>query len=222
VFHVRSSKSHTHNDDADTLPTNEQGLDNGISQIARKSTEQVFSWNYPLDITFRSTNVHGWPQVCLSVYGINMWGKDVIRGYGSTFVPTTPGRHVRYVRLFTPVSSSICRQVTSWLVSNPPEFFDSTFIAQGKGREVTRVQSSGTVKIVFVRSSEFDDPLLSRSRCVAPPYRRTCARAWTYYISQSYFTHDRRDRTLCQRTCATGGTPSAASADRWLIAPVRR
>lgn len=43
--------------------------------------------------------------------------------------------HVRYVHLYTPRSSSLWQQFTSWLTGNPPEFFDSKFIAQGKGRE---------------------------------------------------------------------------------------
>lgn len=128
------------------------GLEHGISQISRKSSgehQDVYTWNYPLDITFRTTNVHGWPQLVLSVYGINLMGKDVIRGYGCTHVPVTPGRHVRYVRLYTPVSSSWCQQLVAWLTGNPAEFFDAKFVAQGHGREVTRVKSRGTVKVVF-------------------------------------------------------------------------
>ena len=45
--------------------------------------------------------------------------------------------HVRYVRLFAPRSSSLCAQLVSWLTDNPPEFFDSKFVAQDKGREGT-------------------------------------------------------------------------------------
>ena len=37
----------------------------------------------------------------------------------------------------------------NYLIGAPPEYFDSNFVAQGKGREVTRVSSSGCVKIVF-------------------------------------------------------------------------
>lgn len=127
------------------------GLEHGISQIAQKGVghkNDSFVWNYPIDATFRSTNVHGWPQIVLSVYGINALGKDVIRGYGCVHMPVSPGRHVRYVRLYTPMSSSKCQQLTAWLTANPPEFFDAKFTSQARGREVTRVQSKGVAKLV--------------------------------------------------------------------------
>lgn len=136
------------------------GVEHGVSQISRRaasggggggfdSAGEVFTWNYPIEVMFRSTNVHGWPQIVISVYGLTMFGGDVIRGYGCTHLPTTPGRHVKYVPLYVPLSSSLCQRLTAWITGNPPEFFDSKFIAQGKGREVTRVRSQGRVKITF-------------------------------------------------------------------------
>ncbi len=72
-----------------------QGVEHGISQIAKKAgTNPVMVWNYPIDITFKALNVHGWPQIILSVYGLNFWAKDVIYGYGCTNIPTVPGRCV--------------------------------------------------------------------------------------------------------------------------------
>jgi B9 domain-containing protein 1 len=127
------------------------GVEKGMSQIAVNASgkDQLFVWNYPIDCTFYSTNVFGWPQLVVSVYGMNIFAEDVIQGYGCTHIPTVPGRHVRYVRLYTPVSSSLCQQFTSWMTCTPPEFFETKFIAQGKGREVTRVQSKGVLKIVI-------------------------------------------------------------------------
>lgn len=72
-----------------------QGAETGISQIARKSADfrRSLVWNYPLDISFRSTNPHGWPQLVLSVYGFNLFGRDYVRGYGSVRLPTQAGRY---------------------------------------------------------------------------------------------------------------------------------
>jgi B9 domain-containing protein 1 len=65
-----------------------------MSQIARISgNDQTFVWNYPIDITFKSTNPHGWPKLVLSCYTLNFWGTDVVQGYGWVHLPTVPGRY---------------------------------------------------------------------------------------------------------------------------------
>ena len=42
------------------------GLSDGLSQSARRRTGAVdhkVVWNFPIDVTFRSTSPYGWPQV---------------------------------------------------------------------------------------------------------------------------------------------------------------
>lgn len=34
------------------------------------------------------------PQLVLSVYGPDVFGNDVVRGYGATHIPITPGQSV--------------------------------------------------------------------------------------------------------------------------------
>ena len=50
-------------------------------------------WNFPLNITFKSTSPHGWPQLVVAVYGPDILGNDVVRGYGAVHAPLAPGRH---------------------------------------------------------------------------------------------------------------------------------
>ncbi|TSK31315.1 B9 domain-containing protein 1 [Bagarius yarrelli] len=68
------------------------------------------------------------PQVVVSVYGPDTFGNDVVRGYGAVHVPFTPG---------------------NWLMGRRPEFTDPKVVAQGEGREVTRVRSQGFLTIQF-------------------------------------------------------------------------
>lgn len=49
-------------------------------------------WNYPLDVTYKTTNAYGWPQLVVSVYGLDSFGRDVIKGYGCVHLPTCAGR----------------------------------------------------------------------------------------------------------------------------------
>lgn len=47
-----------------------QGLEEGITQITKKSQDerQQFVWNFPIDVTFKSTNPHGCNTRCMFVY----------------------------------------------------------------------------------------------------------------------------------------------------------
>ncbi|XP_033736910.1 B9 domain-containing protein 1-like [Pecten maximus] len=127
------------------------GLEEGITQITKKSRDdrQEFVWNFPLDITFKSTNPHGWPQLVIHCYGIDVFGQDVVRGYGMCHVPITPGRHKRKVPMFVPESASALQKFTAWFLGRRPEFVDPKVVAQGEGREVTRVRSQGFVTVSF-------------------------------------------------------------------------
>ena len=40
------------------------GIEDGISQIARTSdNNQLFVWNFPIEVAFKSSNAFGWPQL---------------------------------------------------------------------------------------------------------------------------------------------------------------
>jgi len=123
------------------------GIEEGISQITRKSSDerQVFIWNFPIEVTYKSTNPFGWPQLVISCYGTDLFGRDVIRGYGTAHLPVTPGQHRIKVPMFVPISSSRLQKFTSWFMGRRPEFVDAKVVAQSEGREVTRVQSQGYV-----------------------------------------------------------------------------
>lgn len=110
----------TYGDDWDILG----GLDNGLSQIAchnHLSVDGEVVWNFPLDISFKSTNIHGWPRIAVGVYGIDFFGRDVIRGYGSALVPMQSGTHQVRVEMYRPIANSVLNQFASWIMGNPPE-----------------------------------------------------------------------------------------------------
>ncbi|KAI9009486.1 B9 domain-containing protein [Gaertneriomyces semiglobifer] len=137
------------------------GLEEGITQMSLATPSSAFStasypptkltksciWNFPLEIAYKSTNAFGWPQLVLSVYGTDLFGRDVIRGYGSLRIPITPGIHTLYVPMFVPLASTPLNGFLSWVTGRLPEFLDSRFVARNEGREVVRVRSQGTVKV---------------------------------------------------------------------------
>ena len=93
------------------------GVETAVSQISRKGREQstVVTWNFPIEVTFRATNAHGWPRLVLSIYSIDMFGRDVVRGYGSIAIPPFAGQYVRYCRVFKPRPASALQSVLAWV-----------------------------------------------------------------------------------------------------------
>lgn len=85
----------------------------------------------------------------MSCYGPDVFGHDIVRGYGAVHLPTSPGSHTREVPMFVPESSSKLQKFTSWFLGRRPEFIDPKVVAQGEGREVTRVRSQGSIKLTF-------------------------------------------------------------------------
>lgn len=130
------------------------GLEQGITQMASSrptaSDGAVITWNFPIDVTLKSTNVFGWPQIVLTVYGDAALGQaDQIQGYGSVHLPVVPGKHTLYIRTFRPISSKWMDHFLSFFHGMRPEYKDPRLVAKGEGREVTRVQSYGVVKLVI-------------------------------------------------------------------------
>ncbi|KAJ3223773.1 B9 domain-containing protein 1 [Chytriomyces hyalinus] len=139
------------------------GLEDGLTQMARASTSATFSqamyssgafsrtcvWNFPIDVCFKSTNPFGWPQLVVCVYGLDDFGRDVVRGYGAV--------HVLYIPTVVPRATTPFNGFLSWATGRVPEYLDPNFIAQSKGREVTRVKSQGALKIVLdIATKEID------------------------------------------------------------------
>ena len=100
------------------------GVDNGLSQTARVNpvySDEGVIWNFPIDVTFKSTNIYGWPRIAVSIYGVDFLGRDVIKGYCSAIIPLSPGQHLIIAPCYSPLSSSIVNQWSTWLWGNPPE-----------------------------------------------------------------------------------------------------
>merc|ERR1711998_543643 len=74
-------------------------------------------------------------------------GRDVTHGYGSVLVPCQPGHSEHSIDMYSPMASSFAQRVLNAVTGTYPEYFDSTFVAQGSNREVTRTQATGLVQV---------------------------------------------------------------------------
>eukprot|EP01013_Petalomonas_cantuscygni_P012051 TRINITY_DN25754_c0_g1_i1.p1 TRINITY_DN25754_c0_g1~~TRINITY_DN25754_c0_g1_i1.p1 ORF type:complete len:202 (+),score=13.85 TRINITY_DN25754_c0_g1_i1:106-711(+) len=133
-------------------------LDEGITQTTERAAgpSPLFGWHFPLSVTFHSRTPHGWPQLCVAVYGVDPTGKDSVKGYGWAHVPMSSGRHRLTIPLFTPVKpppaaspSALWRDLlpfprpASIATSGAPEFRSATFVCHGAGRAGSVATAAG-------------------------------------------------------------------------------
>ena len=124
------------------------GCDAGVSQTARTDLEHVCVWNYPIDAVFKSPRPFGWPQVIVSVYGVNLFGNETVVGYGAFHLPTSSGHTAFNVPLFSRAPSTT-EKFVSWFTGHMPEAISFNFIAGGDSREIIKTESHGFVRVSF-------------------------------------------------------------------------
>jgi B9 domain-containing protein 1 len=61
---------------------------------ACNSLSEVTVWNCAFHASYSTTNVFGWPQLVVAVYGLDGLGRDVLFGYSCIRVPCKAGRYV--------------------------------------------------------------------------------------------------------------------------------
>nr|ABR27278.1 B9 protein [Nyctotherus ovalis] len=137
------------------------GIDAGSTQHAFKpdyGSSRRIVWNFPFELIYKSVNPHGWPQMMITCSGRDFLGRENNYAFGSVFVPTMAGKHERYMRMFSPVSSSWLTRFVAWTTANFADYIDAPkTISETEGREVTRVKAEGHIKISFqVTLSNFE------------------------------------------------------------------
>ena len=128
------------------------GLKTNQSQQACKTEgqENNFVWNMPFEVCLRSTNPSGWPQLVLSCYSPDFFGREVLKAYGVCYFPTTNGSHERTLYMFSPKSSSEIINMLGVFLGQKAEIINAPYVlSTGEGREVIRAQSEGIVEVKF-------------------------------------------------------------------------
>ncbi|XP_028028009.1 B9 domain-containing protein 1 [Bombyx mandarina] len=124
------------------------GLPSGTSQLSRPgiNPERVVI-NMPIEMTFGSTNVYGWPRLVITVKARNFITGDTLRGYAVVLLPPTAGRRRVTSPLLRPKPATVLGEWVAWLTGRYPELNDPKMLADGKDNYMLRTQSSGTVMV---------------------------------------------------------------------------
>ncbi|XGW08570.1 hypothetical protein V3C99_011135 [Haemonchus contortus] len=123
------------------------GSTEGLSATCYRGESYRFVPDLPITATFSSTNPYKWPQLVFSCYGNDLFGHDVVRGYGALPIPTVPGSHIRTVPCFVPEASSKYQKIIGILSGRRPEFVDPSHVARPEARHATRVTTQGKLII---------------------------------------------------------------------------
>ena len=72
----------------------EDGLIKGFTQYSCKGEGiyNYYSYGLNFEISYRTTDPFGWPQLVLNCFTIDSNGNEIIKGYGCVHVPTSTGR----------------------------------------------------------------------------------------------------------------------------------
>lgn len=103
------------------------------------------------EVSFRSINPYGWPQIVLTCGTVNSDGKEIAKGYGCIHVPASTGRHERIVHIFSTTNDNSfwSKYFGSFASNEIPVKTPAKEISSGEGREISRAKCEGWLKVVF-------------------------------------------------------------------------
>ena len=116
----------------------------------QSSTQAKINWNHPFEITYRSMNPFGWPQLVIYCNQIDALGNESCKAYGCTHVPIQPGVVQKTIRMFTPIEQNRCLEFFgSFQEGEDLKVDDPEMIAKAHARDHTRVKAGGKVTVTF-------------------------------------------------------------------------
>jgi B9 domain-containing protein 1 len=128
------------------------GTPTGITHCASPGNfkGQLSIFNFIERFAVSTTNLLNFPQIILTVYGIDFFGRPVIKGYGVFYLTCTEGVSVRRLKLFRPLPSSWIVGLMGKLKGKNPEYVNPVKTLIGNhGRKFTTVEPIGWVDIKF-------------------------------------------------------------------------
>ena len=134
----------------------EDGFIKGVTQYSCKGEGiyNYYSYGLNFEISYRSTDPFGWPQLVLNCFTVDSNGNEIVKGYGCVHVPTSTGRHKRKIHIFRATeNSNLVGKFFGYNSSNSDEKNDDKtdpkVISSGQEREISRANCEGFVNVVF-------------------------------------------------------------------------
>lgn len=123
-----------------------------ITQMAERLPGPVpkFTWNAPMEFVLHSANVHGWPQLALSLTNVGNNGKHHVVAYARCHVPMQSGVTTVELPLTQPDFANPQQKLFSKIDGTKAEFKDFAFLCSTDDRLVlTMKRVPGFVRVTF-------------------------------------------------------------------------
>ncbi|KAG9395882.1 B9 domain [Carpediemonas membranifera] len=128
------------------------GNDQCTTQLSHRMrgvrVSESFAFNQPFFAALRGSSAHGWPQLCFSFMGPDMFGRNIPRGYAVGHVPMFPGSYTIELPIFRPKATSMMQAITSFVQGHHTEFKNpSHSLAHNFGRDRVRTKTHGFITV---------------------------------------------------------------------------
>ncbi|XP_061395887.1 B9 domain-containing protein 1 [Musca vetustissima] len=130
------------------------GSKEGITQYASNRNgnfNDPIVFNMPIELTYRSTNVFGWPQIIVCLYGKTRWGIETSLGYSRLHVPIFGSECNQRIKspILRPLCSNTLADITSWITGRNPELKDPKILLDNTKNKGLSMESYGEIEFVL-------------------------------------------------------------------------
>uniref|UniRef100_A0A0N5AHA5 B9 domain-containing protein 2 n=1 Tax=Syphacia muris TaxID=451379 RepID=A0A0N5AHA5_9BILA len=123
-----------------------EGETEGQTQTDLPEFEDVAYFSHPLDIHLATKTIQGWPKISLQVWHHDQYGRQEIYGYGSVFVPTTPGTNQVTCHIWRP-KGSFREEMMQYFLGGGIQLTEVNYVENVTRLSKLRTTSMGTVQL---------------------------------------------------------------------------
>ena len=103
-------------------------------------------WAHPLDVHYALRGIGGWPRLLIELYGVDIYGRTELAGYGQATIPTVVGSHSVTVSTWRPYGT-LREQFSTFFLGNPPRLKHTEIVTSPADRFRLHTQPAGEVHL---------------------------------------------------------------------------
>ena len=120
------------------------GEERGQTQVDVGDGSGYTVWSHPVDVHYSTVAVKGWPRFFFEVWHEDRYGRNELAGYGTCFVPTTPGEHNVECATWRPEGSA-WDKLSSFFLGNKPRLERPSLVTTSEDRFDLFAETAGRV-----------------------------------------------------------------------------